>query len=115
MVVKPHSFIASGRKGMAQPAVKCRGAEYLRIIYGPEYDTPEHLERLRRRGLGRKRSLAIREFLLGAEALQRFVALGLFWPREALTNRRCLRYRREGLGNGSVRQRRRAITFELRG
>jgi hypothetical protein len=115
MVVKPHSFIASGRKGMAQPAVKCRGAEYLRIIYGPEYDTPEHLERLRRRGLGRKRSLAIREFLLGAEALQRFVALGLFWPREALTNRRCLRYRREGLGNGIVRQRRRAITFELRG
>jgi protein phosphatase len=74
MVVKPRSFIARGRKGMAQPAVKCRGLEYLRIIYGPEYDAPEHLARLRDRGLGKKRSLAIREFLLGAEALQRFVA-----------------------------------------
>jgi protein phosphatase len=57
---------------MAQPAVRCRGPEYLRIIYGPEYDAPEHLARLRDRGLGTKRSLAIREFLLGAEALQRF-------------------------------------------
>jgi protein phosphatase len=74
MVVKPRSFIARGRKGMAQPAVKCRGPEYLRIIYGPEYDAPEHLARLRDRGLGRKRSLAIREFVLGAEALQRFIA-----------------------------------------
>ena len=74
MVVKPRSFVARGRKGMAQPAVKCRGPEYLRIIYGPEYDAPEHLARLRGRGLGRKRSLAIREFLLGAEALQRFVS-----------------------------------------
>ncbi len=74
MVVKPRSFIARGRKGMAQPAVKCRGPEYLRIIYGPEYDAPEHLARLRDRSLGKKRSLAIREFLLGAEALQRFVS-----------------------------------------
>jgi protein phosphatase len=74
MVVKPHSFIARGRKGFVQPAIKCRGSEYLRIIYGPEYDAPEHLARLRSRGLGRKRSLAIREFLLGKEALQRFIA-----------------------------------------
>lgn len=63
MVVKPRGFIARGRKGMAQPAVKCRGPEFLRIIYGPEYDAPEHFARLRGRGLGRKRSLAIREFL----------------------------------------------------
>jgi protein phosphatase len=74
MVVKPRDFIARGRKGLVQPAVKCRGPEYLRIIYGPEYDAPEHLVRLRARGLGRKRSLAIREFLLGQEALQRFIA-----------------------------------------
>jgi protein phosphatase len=53
--------------------VKCRGREYLRIIYGPEYTAPEHLERLRERGLGRKRSLALREFALGIEALERFV------------------------------------------
>jgi protein phosphatase len=55
-----------------QPAVKCRGKEYLRIIYGPEYDAPEHLARLRSRGLAAKRSLAL-EFALGVEALERFV------------------------------------------
>ena len=51
-----------------------RGPEYLRIIYGPEYDLPEHLERLRERGLGGKRPNALREFALGHEALTRFVA-----------------------------------------
>jgi len=72
MVVKPIDFIASGRRGIAQPAVKCRGQEYLRIIYGPEYTMPENLERLRKRGLSSKRSLALREFALGVESLERF-------------------------------------------
>lgn len=74
MVVKPLSFIARGRRDLAQPAVKCRGREYLRIIYGPEYDLPENLTRLRERGLGAKRSLALREFALGIEGLHRFVS-----------------------------------------
>src|SRR5262249_11787253 len=73
MVVKPYDFIARSARGLAQPAVKCRGREYLRIIYGPEYTAPENLERLRSRGLGRKRSLALREFALGLESLERFV------------------------------------------
>jgi protein phosphatase len=73
MVVKSLEFVFRGRRGLVQPAVKCRGPEYLRIIYGPEYDAPEHLDRLRRRGLGAKRSLAVREFALGVEALERFV------------------------------------------
>ncbi len=73
MVVKPLPFIAKGQRGLSQPAVKCRGAEYLRIIYGPEYSQPENLERLRSRSLFRKRSLALREFALGIEALERFV------------------------------------------
>jgi protein phosphatase len=73
MVVKPFDFIAKGRRGLVQPAVKCRGREYLRIIYGPEYTAPENLERLRARGLSTKRSLALREFALGMEALERFV------------------------------------------
>lgn len=73
MVVKPLSFVAKGPRGLIQPAVKCRGREYLRIIYGPEYTLPEHLTRLRSRGLGRKQSLALREFALGVEALERFV------------------------------------------
>ena len=73
MVVKPLDFVARGKKGIIQPAVKCRGAEYLRIIYGPDYTMPEHLERLRERGVGAKRNLAIREFALGIEALDRFI------------------------------------------
>jgi protein phosphatase len=73
MVVKPLEFLAHGRRGLVQPALKTRGREYLRIIYGLEYTEPANLERLRARGLGRKRSLAIREFALGIEALERFV------------------------------------------
>jgi len=73
MVVKPLSFISRGRRGLVQPAVKCRGREYLRIIYGPEYTASENLSRLRARGLATKRSLALREFALGTEALERFV------------------------------------------
>jgi protein phosphatase len=73
MVVKPIDFISRNSKGIMQPALKCRGSEYLRIIYGPEYDLPHHLERLRHRGLSGKRSLAIREFVLGIESLTRFV------------------------------------------
>jgi protein phosphatase len=74
MVVKPRDFIARGAKGPIQPALKVRGPEYLRIIYGPEYDLPEHLARLRQRGLGAKRTNAQREFALGHEALTRFTA-----------------------------------------
>jgi protein phosphatase len=72
-VVKPESFVARGKRGLLQPALKCRGPEYLRIIYGPEYSLPENLQRLRERGLATKRSLALREFALGVEALDRFV------------------------------------------
>lgn len=73
MVVKPVDFVTQGKRGLVQPAVKCRGPEYLRIIYGPEYSRPEHLERLRERGLSTKRGMALREFALGIEALERFV------------------------------------------
>jgi protein phosphatase len=72
MVVKPADWIVRGRKGLVQPAIKCRGREYLRIIYGPEYTLPEHMGRLRERGISLKRSLALREFALGMEALHRF-------------------------------------------
>jgi protein phosphatase len=73
MVVKPLDFTVRGQRGLVQPGIKVRGREYLRIIYGPEYSLPEHLERLRQRGLAAKRSLAIREFALGIEGLERFV------------------------------------------
>ncbi len=72
MVVKPLDFIVRGKRGLVQPALKCRGPEYLRIIYGPEYSIPANLNRLRSRSVGAKRSLALREFSLGIEALERF-------------------------------------------
>jgi protein phosphatase len=72
MVVKPREFVVRGKHGLVQPAVKCRGPEYLRIIYGPEYLAARNLARLRQRGVGAKRSLALREFALGIEALERF-------------------------------------------
>ncbi|GHV33335.1 polynucleotide kinase-phosphatase [Synergistales bacterium] len=75
MVVKPYDFTAfnkNKRAELLQPAVKCRGREYLRIIYGADYTTPEHLERLKNRSLSRKRNLALNEFALGVESLERF-------------------------------------------
>lgn len=74
MVVKPYDFVSFQKHDLVQPAIKCRGKEYLRIIYGPEYDLPGNLERLKKRGLSHKQSLAIREFALGLEGLERFVA-----------------------------------------
>ena len=72
--------------------MKCRGREYLRIIYGPEYTLPENLERLRSRGLAAKRSLALREFALGIEGLERFVR------NEPLRTRARVRVRRARAG-----------------
>ncbi|WP_067699808.1 polynucleotide kinase-phosphatase [Nocardia jejuensis] len=83
MVVKPLGALVAGtgtRSGRpVQPGVKCRGREYLRIIYGPEYLRPDNLARLRSRGLGGKRSLALREYALGLESLDRFVASEPLW------------------------------------
>lgn len=74
MVVKPYDALVRDGRRLVQPGVKCRGPEYLRIIYGPEYLEPRNLDRLRHRFLGRKQSLALREYALGLEALERFVA-----------------------------------------
>lgn len=73
MVVKPLDFVSKGKRGLIQPAVKCRGREYLRLIYGPDYTADQNLSRLRNRGLSAKRSLALGEFALGIEGLDRFV------------------------------------------
>jgi protein phosphatase len=79
MVVKPLANLTRGRRGLVQPGIKVRGREYLRIIYGPDYTQPEHLDRLRERGLGRKRSMALREYALGLEALDRVAAGEPLW------------------------------------
>ncbi|AGZ38410.1 polynucleotide kinase-phosphatase [Actinoplanes friuliensis] len=81
MVVKPYAGLGvTDTKGrLAQPGVKCRGREYLRIIYGPEYTRPEQLDRLRQRSLGRKRGLALREHGLGLAALDRLAEGAPLW------------------------------------
>ncbi|VTU00324.1 metallophosphoesterase : Metallophosphoesterase OS=Myxococcus fulvus (strain ATCC BAA-855 / HW-1) GN=LILAB_12425 PE=4 SV=1: AAA_33: Metallophos [Gemmataceae bacterium] len=72
MVVKPFDVLSQGKRFFAQPALKVRGREYLRIIYGPDYLLPENLSRLKHRAVGSKRGLAAREFGLGLEGLERF-------------------------------------------
>jgi polynucleotide kinase-phosphatase len=79
MVVKPAANLTRGTHGLVQPGVKVRGREYLRLIYGPDYTEPEHLTRLRNRQLNAKRSLAMREYALGLEALDRVVAREPLW------------------------------------
>ncbi|WP_225808309.1 polynucleotide kinase-phosphatase [Streptomyces spinosus] len=80
MVVKPVGALVRTPEGrLVQPGVKCRGREYLRIIYGPEYTRPENLARLRRRFLNHKRSLALREYALGLEALDRLAGGEPLW------------------------------------
>jgi protein phosphatase len=79
MVVKPLANLTRTRRGLVQPGIKVRGREYLRIIYGPDYTLPGNLDRLRERGLGRKRSLALQEYALGLEALERVAAGEPLW------------------------------------
>ncbi len=78
IVVKPASPVTSGKRGPAhlvQPGLKVRGQDYLRLVYGPEYQLPENLERLRPRNVSKKHALALQEFALGLEGLERFVRL----------------------------------------
>jgi hypothetical protein len=86
MVVKPYAGPAarSARGSLLQPGIKCRGREYLRIIYGPGYTDPAQLTALRRRSLGRKRGLALREHALGLAALDAYVADAPLWRRHGL-------------------------------
>ena len=79
MVVKPLANLTRTRRGLAQPGIKVRGREYLRIIYGPDYTEPDNLPRLRDRNLGHKRSLALREYALGLESLERLARDEPLW------------------------------------
>jgi protein phosphatase len=68
---QPRRGSGSGQQSLVQPGLKVRGREYLRLIYGPDYTEPANLTRLRQRALSHKRSLALREYALGLEALDR--------------------------------------------
>ena len=73
IVVKPPAFTVTSGRDVLQPALKVRGRDYLRLIYGVDYDMPENLERLRDRAIKSKRIRAIKEHCLGVEALERLV------------------------------------------
>lgn len=79
MVVKPALNLDTSRGQPTQPGIKVRGAEYLRIIYGPDYLDLDHLSTLKKRSVGRKRSLAAREYALGIEGLRRAAAGEPLW------------------------------------
>ena len=78
MVVKPLANLVRDPQ-LVQPGLKVRGREYLRIIYGPDYLAEHNLTRLRDRNLGKKRSLALREYALGLESLDRLVRGEPLW------------------------------------
>jgi protein phosphatase len=83
MVVKPAANLTlqggPGKQSLVQPGLKVRGREYLRLIYGPDYTEPANLTRLRQRALSHKRSLALREYALGLEALDRVAGGEPLW------------------------------------
>lgn len=74
IVVKPTTPAAAGLRGPVQPALKVRGGEWLRRVYGEDYRRPATLDALRERNLTTKRARAIGQFALGLESLERFVA-----------------------------------------
>lgn len=78
VVVKPWRFVSEGKRGLAQPALKCRTPEYLRVVYGLEYDSPRNRATLAARpGMARRREKhrrVVRQFAMSIEGLERFVA-----------------------------------------
>jgi hypothetical protein len=91
---KPAANLVRTPKGLAQPGLKVRGREYLRIIYGPDYTEPENFARLKDRNLGHKRSKALREYALGLEALDRVALREPLWAHSRMR----LRGARAGIG-----------------
>ena len=105
-----------------QPAIKCRGREYLRIIYGPEYLLPENLSRLRSRLFRRNGRWRYANLLLASKhwndsfGRSRFAAFmnafSVSWPSKASPSIRVFRLgqRRVGVAEdahqfgGGVRQ-----------
>lgn len=71
MVIKPLHFTEFNNDALVQPAIKCRGKDYIRMVYGPNY--LNHLDALRQRVTTTKERLAFFEFALGTEGLKRLI------------------------------------------
>jgi protein phosphatase len=79
-VIKTLDYTIKQNGKLLQPMIKCRGREYLRLIYGPTYSMQKKLDSLiHSRAVWRKRRLALAEFALGIEALSRFVNREPLW------------------------------------
>lgn len=74
IVIKPMNFITKHQGKLIQPAIKVRGREYLRIIYGMDYTDPAQLAKLKKRNSQKKMRHALQEFSLGVEGISRFVS-----------------------------------------
>lgn len=74
IIVKPVTLELFVNHEYLQPAMKVRGREALRMVYGPFYTEHDLLAHHRTRSLKERRELVIRHFVLGKEALTRFVA-----------------------------------------
>ncbi|WP_311516876.1 polynucleotide kinase-phosphatase [uncultured Corynebacterium sp.] len=77
IVIKPETN-AHAPAG-TQPGLKVRGRDYLRMIYGPDYLDPARLTALRNRNLAPKRTAALREYALGLDGLDKWVAHAPFY------------------------------------
>jgi polynucleotide kinase-phosphatase len=74
MVIKPLDFISYNQhEDIIQPAIKVRGREYLRIIYGMDYLDEENLSIIKKRSASKKMKNALNEFKLSMESIQRFI------------------------------------------
>jgi hypothetical protein len=75
LVIKPLYGAPRGRRGLAQPAIKCRTREHLRLVYGPEYDLIENRWALAH-ALSRRREKhrrVLKQMVLSIEGVERFL------------------------------------------
>lgn len=73
IVAKPQTFIVKKQGNLLQPAIKCRGREFLRLTFGPEYTDPISMRILREQNVVGKQIFSLKEFSLGIEAMTRFI------------------------------------------
>lgn len=68
-VIKPAVYDDATPNGIP-PYIKVRNVEYLRIIYGPNYDLPKSLPKLvKNKNIGKKLSASIKQYRMGLDLL----------------------------------------------
>lgn len=71
--LKAERLIANGFTLPGEVALKVRGRDYLRIIYGMDYLRPEYFDKLKQRGTKMKRLLALQEQEIAMQILRCFI------------------------------------------